>query len=313
LKIISILLFFLTYTYSASIVDTKQYNGETYYIVKSQAKVMKRHASKEYEEGKDLVFDNLNGEVALSDVSQTALKNYNIGDKVTIYFAVKSNNKSKQFYRVFFNKTDVKLNSQYTSNTIKKSSSFNKNKISTEPIYSFLTKTPIFELIYKNNEYKYVNNTSNLKVYLAIAFALFITYMFLKSFNIIGVAIGLLMLGSFYLYFLMTNSETFTFDLNTEEFYKGKTIQEARTINAYTSFKNIYAFQILKSHDFIQTDLKKPKEYFDVYSLNIVLNDGNRINIMAHEDYKQILQDAHTLSTALGKPVFDQTDIKRVK
>ena len=313
MKIISILLFCLTYIYSASIVDTKQYNGETYYIVKSQAEVMQRHNSKEYAEGKDLVFDNLNGEVALSDVSQTALKNYNIDDKVTIYFAVKSNNKNKQLYRVFFNKKDVTLNTDYTSNTIKVSSSFDKNQISTKPTYSFLTQNPIFELVYKNNEYKYVNNSSKLKIYLAIAFILFIIYMFIKSFNIGGIVIGLIMLGFFYLYFFMVNSETSTFDMNTEEFYKGQTIQEARTINAYTSFKNIYAFQVLKSRDYIQTDLDKAKEYFDVYSLNIVLNDTNRINIMAHGDYEQILQDAHTLSTALGKPVLDQTDTEREK
>ena len=43
------------------------------------------------------------------------------------------------------------------------------------------------------------------------------------------------------------------------------------------------------------------------YELNLVLKDGERINVVDHGNLKKIQDDANTLSNFLGKPVWDAT------
>ena len=43
------------------------------------------------------------------------------------------------------------------------------------------------------------------------------------------------------------------------------------------------------------------------YELNLVLNSGERLNVVSHGDPKRIREDASTLGEFLEKPVWDAT------
>jgi hypothetical protein len=47
------------------------------------------------------------------------------------------------------------------------------------------------------------------------------------------------------------------------------------------------------------------KNSYYSYELNLVLNDGSRINVVDHGNLKQLRSDTQTLSQFLGKPVWD--------
>ncbi len=93
--------------------------------------------------------------------------------------------------------------------------------------------------------------------------------------------------------------------MSTNEYYSKSPVVE-KFYNGYIKFDNIYAFQILKKLD---CDTYDDNEVcYDLYSLNIVLKDYNRLNLVAHGDYETILEDAKILSEALHKPVLNQID-----
>ncbi len=47
------------------------------------------------------------------------------------------------------------------------------------------------------------------------------------------------------------------------------------------------------------------KSSYYSYELNLVLNDGSRINVVDHGNLKRLRSDTQTLSQFLGKPVWD--------
>ena len=49
------------------------------------------------------------------------------------------------------------------------------------------------------------------------------------------------------------------------------------------------------------------KSSYYSYELNLVLNDGRRINVVDHGDLKRLRSDVKTLSQFLDKPVWDAT------
>ena len=304
----------------SKIIDTKIVNGVEYYIVKSEADVMAMYNADGNEfTGKDLIFKNLNGRISNSEVPPNELEKYNIGDKVDIFFAVKKEEIDKQIYRIYFNKDDIVFGDEEPthrddivfrdetpSHTVKFHKSIDEKKISIKHIASVISKRPMIKLVYKDNSYQYVPAGLNMKIIFMILFTLFVMYLFIKSFNIVGILITLAMLGSFYfIYVVIPNSQKKVFDMSTNEFYSKSPIVED-FYNGYIKFDNIYAFQILKK---IECDTyKKNKECYDLYSLNIVLKDYNRLNLVAHGDYETILNDAKTLSEALHKPILNQVD-----
>lgn len=308
---------------NSGIDGTKIVNGIEYDIVKSEADVMALYnADRGKLLGKTLAFRNLYGEISSCDVSQNELEKYNIGDKVMIFFVVTKEERGKQFYKkIYFNKDDIVFEDGTLSNADRDDTAFgdeapsrrgkfyksiDEKKISTKHIASVISKRPIVKLVHEDNSYKYVPNSLNMKLVFMILFTLFIMYLFIKSFNIVGILITLAMLGSFYfIYTTIPNSQKKVFDMSTNEFYSKSPIVED-FYNGYIKFDNIYAFQILKK---IECDTYKDnEECYDLYSLNIVLKDYNRLNLVAHGDYETILNDAKTLSEALHKPILNQVD-----
>jgi hypothetical protein len=47
------------------------------------------------------------------------------------------------------------------------------------------------------------------------------------------------------------------------------------------------------------------KSSYYSYELNLVLDDGSRINVVDHGNLERLRSDAQTLSQFLGKPVWD--------
>jgi len=67
------------------------------------------------------------------------------------------------------------------------------------------------------------------------------------------------------------------------------------------SLSSIYALQLLS--EFISGS----KSNYYSYELNLVLDDGSRINVVDHGNLERLRSDASTLSQFLDKPVWDAT------
>ena len=69
----------------------------------------------------------------------------------------------------------------------------------------------------------------------------------------------------------------------------------------YSEFSRIYALQIIS-----ELCRGKNSSYYS-YELNLVLDDGQRINVTDHGNLQKLREDAKTLSDFLGKPLWDTT------
>ena len=64
---------------------------------------------------------------------------------------------------------------------------------------------------------------------------------------------------------------------------------------------SIHALQLLS--EFVSGS----KSSYHSYELNLVLNDGSRINVVDHGNLDRLRSDANTLSRFLDKPIWDAT------
>jgi len=69
--------------------------------------------------------------------------------------------------------------------------------------------------------------------------------------------------------------------------------------NKLIYFNDIHAIQILSER------VSSQKSSYYSYELNMILKDGSRFAIVDHGNQAQIIIDAETLSSFLGKPVWD--------
>jgi hypothetical protein len=63
--------------------------------------------------------------------------------------------------------------------------------------------------------------------------------------------------------------------------------------------EHLYALQLLSEY------CRGNKTSYYSYELNLILNDGRRINVIDHGNKGKIREDTNTLSTFLNKPVWD--------
>jgi hypothetical protein len=73
-------------------------------------------------------------------------------------------------------------------------------------------------------------------------------------------------------------------------------------LKSYAEFSRIHALQIISE----LCRGKKNSTYYS-YELNLVLDDGQRINVADHGNLQKLREDAVTLSQFLGKPLWDAT------
>ncbi|MEW5736683.1 MAG: hypothetical protein AB1921_17695 [Thermodesulfobacteriota bacterium] len=93
------------------------------------------------------------------------------------------------------------------------------------------------------------------------------------------------------------------FDKGRNAFWRGKTgpgeAFERKGLKDYTEFHRIHAIQLVSEY------CKGSKTSFYSYELNLVLDDGSRLNIVDHGDKDRLREDAKVLGAFLGKPMWD--------
>lgn len=70
-------------------------------------------------------------------------------------------------------------------------------------------------------------------------------------------------------------------------------------LKRYTELKRVHALQIISEH------CKTKKSSYYSYELNLVLDDGSRLNVIDHGNQAALQADAKILSQFLNKPVWD--------
>ena len=95
------------------------------------------------------------------------------------------------------------------------------------------------------------------------------------------------------------------FDKRRGEYWKGRTAPyesaNVQGMKHYAKLEGIRALQIIK-----ERCTSKNSSYFS-YELNLVLEDGKRLNVIDHGNLQRLREDAEKLSAFLGKPVWDAT------
>ena len=93
------------------------------------------------------------------------------------------------------------------------------------------------------------------------------------------------------------------FDKHCSCFWKGRKspneVFNNETIKECAKFENIHALQLISEH------CRGNKSSYYSYELNLILNDGSRMNVIDHGNKKELEEDAMTLSAFLDKPVWD--------
>lgn len=96
------------------------------------------------------------------------------------------------------------------------------------------------------------------------------------------------------------------FDKNADYFWKGRKnpadqLLGNKSVKIAAMLENIHAIQLLSEY------CNKGKTRFYSYEINLVLKDGDRINVVDHGNLKKVKRDAQKLSTFLGKPLWDMS------
>lgn len=119
-------------------------------------------------------------------------------------------------------------------------------------------------------------------------------------FPLIFIALVFSTIGCFLLYF---GTAPIIFDKMKSAFWKGRKSSEhvldPKTLKDFIRFNDIYALQLIS--EYIRS---KNYSYYS-YELNIVREDGSRVNIIDHGKKDKLKQDAQTLATFLDKPLWD--------
>jgi hypothetical protein len=93
------------------------------------------------------------------------------------------------------------------------------------------------------------------------------------------------------------------FDKHSGHFWKGRRnpdlVFNKDSIKTWTQLGKIHALQLISEH------VSSSKSSYYSYELNLVLEDGERLNVIDHGKLTKIREDANTLSQFLGKPVWD--------
>lgn len=111
---------------------------------------------------------------------------------------------------------------------------------------------------------------------------------------------GIFLGVSFMLYHFMTMPRVF--DRFYNHYYKGRkkpNEMDANSKNPLIDCNDIVALQIIR--EYVRSD----KSRYYSYELNLVLHDGERINVVDHGKIQALREDAEILSTHLGVPVWD--------
>lgn len=116
----------------------------------------------------------------------------------------------------------------------------------------------------------------------------------------IGIGLVFIVIGSCLTYF---GSNPIVFDTMNGYFWKGRKdperVFDINKIKHCVRLKEIHALQLLSEY------CSGNKSSYYSYELNLVLEDGTRLNVVDHGNLNKLREDAEKLSLFLGKPVWD--------
>ena len=116
----------------------------------------------------------------------------------------------------------------------------------------------------------------------------------------IGIGFVFIIIGSCLTYF---GTNPIVFDLQNGYFWKGRKdperVFDINKIKHCVRLKEIHALQILSEY------CSGNKSSYYSYELNLVLEDGTRLNVGDHGNLKKLREDAEKLAHFLNKPVWD--------
>lgn len=106
---------------------------------------------------------------------------------------------------------------------------------------------------------------------------------------------------------IIQNMTPLGFDSKKRIYYRGnKSKKSSKNINSENAqpFTDIHAIQLITKVGEI-SDNESQAKYFYIYELNLVLNNSNRIYVMAYVNPQQALSDAKLISKLLDIPIWN--------
>ena len=102
---------------------------------------------------------------------------------------------------------------------------------------------------------------------------------------------------------LRSGTNPIVFDKISRLFWKGRVapdqVFDRGRIKQYAEFDRIHAIQLLSEY------CRGNKTSYHSYELNLVLENGERINVVDHGNKNKLVEDAQTLATFLEKPLWN--------
>lgn len=97
------------------------------------------------------------------------------------------------------------------------------------------------------------------------------------------------------------------FDTHSGFYWKGRVGPEVGYGTDKPKNKNYAALDDIHAIQLISEYCRGEKTSYYSYEMNLVLNDGRRLNVIDHGNHDSIHRDARTLSDFLARPVWDAT------
>lgn len=95
------------------------------------------------------------------------------------------------------------------------------------------------------------------------------------------------------------------FDKRRGDYWKGRLapydVPNGRELRHHAKLERVHALQIVSEY------CRSDKSSYYSYELNLVLDDGSRMNVVDHGDRARLREDAERLAAFLEKPVWDAT------
>jgi hypothetical protein len=111
----------------------------------------------------------------------------------------------------------------------------------------------------------------------------------LRVFSLLAVVVGL--------WGMSLQNQPFFFDKASGIFKNGR----KQTVK----FDDVYALQLLSREVQVKAPPKGELKKIKTYELNLVLNDGKRVNVLAHGGFNEIKEDSDIISRFIDKPLWD--------
>ncbi len=127
-----------------------------------------------------------------------------------------------------------------------------------------------------------------------------------------GFSIFLLLFGVAFatvgVFILKSALNPIVFDKTEGYFWKGKKtpsmVSDINELKVATKLDDIYGIQVIK--EYIKSSSKGKDTSYYSYEINLILNSGERLNVVDYGNANAILEDASRISKFLNKPILTQ-------